>query len=105
MLQGGVVVEEVGAMKRKVILSVLAGFLLAVAPGLAAAPFGWFGGVLGAVDNGGSGIIPVAGWALDDSGVQNVDILVDGAIVGRAGFGMARQGVAPRYPGVSGSAV
>lgn len=85
-------------MKRKVILSVLAGVLLSVAPTLAAAPFGWFGGVLGAVDNGGSAIIPVAGWALDDNGVQSVDILVDGAVVGRAVYGMAWEGVSARYP-------
>ena len=32
--------------------------------------------------NGGSGIIPVAGWALDDNGVQNVDIMVDGIVAG-----------------------
>jgi hypothetical protein len=92
-------------MKRKVILSVLAGFLLAVAPTLAAAPFGWFGGVLGAVDNGGSGIIPVAGWALDDNGVQSVDILVDGAVVGRAVYGMAWEGVSARYPSFPDSAL
>jgi hypothetical protein len=92
-------------MKRKVILSVLAGVVLAVAPALAAAPFGWFGGVLGAVDNGGSGIIPVAGWALDDNGVQSVDILVDGAIVGRAVYGMSWEGVAARYPNFPDSAL
>jgi hypothetical protein len=92
-------------MKRKVILSVLAGIVLAVAPALAAAPFGWFGGVLGAVDNGGSGIIPVAGWALDDNGVQSVDILVDGSIVGRAVYGMSWQGVAARYPNFPDSAL
>jgi Bacterial Ig domain len=92
-------------MKRKAILSVLAGVLLSVAPALAAAPFGWFGGVLGAVDNGGSGIIPVAGWALDDNGIQSVDILVDGAIVGRAFYGMAWQGVAARYPNFPDSAL
>jgi len=86
-------------MKRKVFLSVLAGVLLSVAPTLAAAPFGWFGGVLGAVDNGGSAIIPVAGWALDDGGVQSVDILVDGTVVGRAVYGMAWEGVSARYPG------
>ncbi|HEV7787078.1 MAG TPA: hypothetical protein VGQ28_17170, partial [Thermoanaerobaculia bacterium] len=69
-----------------------------VAPTLAAAPFGWFGGVLGAVDNGGSAVIPVAGWALDDNGVQSVDILVDGAVVGRAFYGMSWEGVSARYP-------
>lgn len=92
-------------MKRKVILSVLAGILLSVAPTLAAAPFGWFGGILGAVDNGGSGVIPVAGWALDDNGVQSVDILVDGAVVGRAFYGMSWEGVAARYPGLPDSAL
>jgi len=89
-------------MKRNVILCVLAAALLA-APAIAAPPFGWFGGVLdgtnGVGANGGSGIIPVAGWALDDNGIQNVDILVDGTIVGRAFYGMSWPGVLARYPG------
>ncbi|MEA2599066.1 MAG: hypothetical protein QOF89_58 [Acidobacteriota bacterium] len=89
-------------MKRNVILSVLAVALLA-APAVAAPPFGWFGGVLdgtnGVGANGGSGIIPVAGWALDDNGIQNVDILVDGTVVGRAFYGMSWPGVLARYPG------
>lgn len=84
-------------MKRNVILSVLAAVLLA-APAVAAPPFGWFGGVLDGA-NGGSGIIPVAGWALDDNGIQNVDIIVDGTFVGRAFFGMSWPGVLARYPG------
>jgi len=92
-------------MKRNVILFVLALAVLAAAPAFAAAPFGWFGGVLGAVDNAGSGVIPVAGWALDDNGVQNVDILVDGAVVGRAFYGMAWEGVAARYPNFPDSAL
>ncbi|MFY9819732.1 MAG: hypothetical protein WAM82_00010 [Thermoanaerobaculia bacterium] len=92
-------------MKRKVILSVLGGALLSLVPAFAAAPFGWFGGVLGAVDNGGSGIIPLAGWALDDNGVQSVDIIVDGSVVGRAFYGMAWEGVAARYPNFPDSAL
>ena len=92
-------------MKRKVFLSVLAGVLLSVAPTLAAAPFGWFGGILGAVDNGGSAVIPVAGWALDDNGVQSVDILVDGSLVGRAFYGMSWEGVSARYPNFPDSAL
>jgi hypothetical protein len=89
-------------MKRNVILSVLAAVLLA-APAVAAPPFGWFGGVLdgtnGVGANGGSGVIPIAGWALDDNGIQNVDILVDGSIVGRSFYGMSWPGVLARYPG------
>ena len=92
-------------MKRNVILLVLVLAVLAVAPAFAAAPFGWFGGILGAVDNAGTGVIPVAGWALDDNGVQNVDILVDGNVVGRAVYGMAWEGVAARYPNFPDSAL
>ncbi len=84
-------------MKRNVILGVLAVVLLAV-PAVAAPPFGWFGGVLDGA-NGGSGVIPIAGWALDDNGIQNVDIIVDGTFVGRAFFGMSWPGVLARYPG------
>ncbi|HEX3557034.1 MAG TPA: hypothetical protein VIA62_27740 [Thermoanaerobaculia bacterium] len=92
-------------MKRNVILFVLVLAALAAAPALAAPPFGWFGGILGAVDTAGSGVIPVAGWALDDNGVQNVDILVDGNVVGRAVYGMAWEGVAARYPNFPDSAL
>ncbi len=92
-------------MKRNVMLFVLVLAVLAAAPAFAAAPFGWFGGILGAVDNAGSGVIPVAGWALDDNGVQNVDILVDGNVVGRAVYGMAWEGVAARYPNFPDSAL
>ncbi|HEX4964960.1 MAG TPA: hypothetical protein VF173_29385 [Thermoanaerobaculia bacterium] len=97
-------------MKRNVILLGLAWGMAAMAtiaavPAFAAAPFGWFGGILGAVNNAGSGVIPVAGWALDDNGVQNVDILVDGNVVGRAVYGMAWEGVAARYPNFPDSAL
>ena len=84
-------------MKRNVILSVLAAVLLA-APAVAAPPFGWFGGVLDGA-NGGSGLVPIAGWALDDNGIKDVDILVDGAFVGRSFYGMSWPGVLARYPG------
>ncbi len=47
----------------------------------------------------------MAGWALDDNGVQSVDILVDGIIVGRAFYGMSWEGVAARYPNFPDSAL
>lgn len=88
-------------MKRNVLLSALLSaigvVLLASAPALAAPPFGSFGGIVGG-GNAGSGIIPLHGWALDDNGVQAVDILVDGAVAGRAQYQRARAGVTARFP-------
>lgn len=86
-------------MKRNVILlSVLALAMLAAAPAAAAPPFGSFGGIVTG-GNSGAGVLPLHGWALDDNGIQAVDILVDGVVVGRANYGRARAGVAARYPG------
>lgn len=92
-------------MKRNVILScVLAMALSAAVPASAAAPFGSFGGIVGG-GNSGAGVLPLHGWALDDNGIQAVDILVDGLVVGRANYGRARAGVAARYPGFPDSAL
>lgn len=92
-------------MKRNVILlSVLAVALLAAAPAAAAPPFGSFGGIVGG-GNSGAGVLPLHGWALDDNGIQAVDILVDGIVVGRANYGRARAGVAARFPGLPDSAL
>src|SRR5436853_6606403 len=88
------------SMKRNVILGTIAVALLALlpAPARAAAPFGSFGGKVGG-GNGASGRLSLQGWALDDSGIAAVDILVDGIVVGRAQYGRARPQVAAQHPG------
>lgn len=85
-------------MKRNVILSAVTAALLAAVPVWAAPPFGSFGGIVGG-GNAGAGLLPLHGWALDDNGVQAVDILVDGVLAGRASYGRARAGVTARFPG------
>lgn len=85
-------------MKRSVILATAALAILAAAPGMAAVPFGSFGGKVGG-GNSGAGILPLHGWALDDDGVQAVDILVDGIVAGRASYGRSRPGVTFLFPG------
>jgi hypothetical protein len=90
-------------MKRNVILSVVAAVLLASVPAWAAPPFGSFGGIVGG-GNAGAGVIPLHGWALDDNGVQAVDILVDDLLAGRASYGRARAGVTAKFPGFPDSA-
>lgn len=49
--------------------------------------------------NAASGVIPLEGWALDDDGVDSVDILVDGIVAGRALYGGSRPDVAIVHPG------
>ncbi len=68
------------------------------APAFAASPFGFLDGKAGG-GNGGTGVIPITGWALDDDGVRAVDIFVDGVIAGRAGYGRNRPGVTRMFPG------
>jgi len=91
-------------MKRNVILSVVAAVLLASVPAWAAPPFGSFGGIVGG-GNAGAGAIPLFGWALDDNGIQAVDILVDGVLAGRTTYGRARAGVTAQFPGYPNSAL
>lgn len=86
-------------MKRNVILCAVAALLLASVPAWPAQPFGSFGGIVGG-GNAGAGVIPLFGWALDDDGVQAVDILVDGFVAGRAFYGRARAGVTAKFPGL-----
>jgi len=45
-----------------------------------------------------SGVFPVTGWALDDSGIRFVEILVDGLSVGNAVTGVHRPDIAHIYP-------
>jgi hypothetical protein len=90
-------------MKRNVILSVFVVMVLVSVPVLAAPPFGSFGGTVGG-GNSGAGLLPLHGWALDDDGVQAVDILVDGLLAGRAQYGRARAGVTAQFPGLPNSA-
>lgn len=93
-------------MRRKAFLTMAALALLVTggATGAwAAAPFGWFGG-LARPGNAGNGVVAVQGWALADSGVFAVDIVVDGAIIGRANYGRSRPGVSKLHPGLPDSA-
>ena len=84
-------------MKRNAIL-VLVVALAISAPAWAANPFGQFGGKVGG-GNSGAGLLPLYGWALDDDGIEAVDIMVDGVVDGRANYGRARPQVARQYPG------
>ena len=70
-------------MRRKILLTTIGAVLLAALPAAAAPPFGSFGGIVGG-GNAGAGVIPLFGWALDDNGVDSVDVFVDGVIAGRA---------------------
>jgi N-acetylmuramoyl-L-alanine amidase len=91
-------------MKRQLFTAVLFGVALCVAGAASAAsPFGSLGGQVGG-GNGGAGVIPIHGWALDDNAVAAVDILVDGRVAGRAQYGRSRPGVAVDFPGYPDSA-
>jgi len=84
-------------MKRSVTLTIMT-VLLASVPAWAAPPFGSFGGQVGG-GNAGANLMPLTGWALDDNGVNAVDILVDGVVVGRANYHRNRPEIAKKYPG------
>ena len=90
-------------MKRNVIL-VLAVALSISAPAWAAKPFGQFGGKVGG-GNAGAGMLPLFGWALDDNGIEGIDILVDGVVDGRANYGRSRPKVTEKFPGYPDSAL
>ncbi len=82
------------------------GFVLcavASAPSLAATPFGNFEG-LPRGQNAGSGMMPLTGWALDDDGIERVEIFVDGFVVGIADTLHNRPDVQNLYPGYPDSA-
>lgn len=84
-------------MKRNVIATVIAAVVLAAVPASAQLPFGSFGGKVGG-GNSGAGLLPLHGWALDNDGIEAVDVLVDGLVAGRAAYGRERAGVTARFP-------
>lgn len=86
-------------MRRNVILAACSLALLSSVSAWAATPFGSFGGKVGG-GNSGAGLLPLHGWALDDNGIQSVDVLVDGLVAGRANYQRARAGVTQRFPGL-----
>lgn len=45
----------------------------------------------------------VVGWAVADSGVDRVDVLIDGQIVGRAHYGILRPDIAAAFPNIGAS--
>ena len=93
-------------MRRKAFLASVAFALLAsygAAGAWAKAPFGFFNG-LASGGNSGNGVVGVQGWALADTGVFAVDIVVDGVIVGRTNYGRSRPTVAKEFPGFPDSA-
>lgn len=81
-----------------VTIAAVAACTLGAAPAFAARPFGHLDGKAGG-GNGGTGVIPITGWALDDDGVRAVDVFVDGVIAGRATYGRNRPGVTRMFPG------
>jgi hypothetical protein len=92
-------------MKRNVlaVLVVTVAALLEPVAASAAPPFGFFNGKAGG-GNSGNGVFPVTGWALADSGVAAVDIVVDGGIIGRAHYGRTRPRVTAQFPNFPDSA-
>jgi hypothetical protein len=45
-----------------------------------------------------NGVFPVTGWALDDTGIRFIEIIVDGVSVGNAVNGIHRPDILHRYP-------
>jgi N-acetylmuramoyl-L-alanine amidase len=72
--------------------------LAAAVPASAAVPFGVFEG-LPVGQNAGAGILPLTGWALDDDGIERVEIFVDGVVVGIADIHQNRPDVQLVFPG------
>ena len=50
-----------------------------------------------------SGTIEVAGWALDDNGIDRVEIYLDGNYIAEAFYGTPREDVDHDYPGQAGA--
>lgn len=86
-------------MKRHVTIATLfACAALSASSLFAAAPFGQVQGLQNGY-NGGTGNIPLIGWALDDDGIARVDVTVDNLVVGQAVYGGGRPKVTKKYPG------
>lgn len=45
-----------------------------------------------------NGVFPITGWALDDSHIVDVEVMVDGLVVGRAVTGVHRPDIDHRFP-------
>ncbi len=93
-------------MRRKAFLTLMVLSLLAsgaTGAWAAAAPFGSFDGFARG-GNAANGVTAVQGWALAETGVFAVDIVVDGAIIGRANYGRSRPAVTKLHPGLPDSA-
>jgi N-acetylmuramoyl-L-alanine amidase len=93
-------------MRRKAFLTmVVLSLMVSGATGAwaAAAPFGSFDGFARG-GNAANGVTAVQGWALAQTGVFAVDIVVDGVIVGRANYGRSRPRVTKLFPGLPDSA-
>ena len=84
-------------MRRNFMWAVIVQAVIA-APVWAAAPFGFFDGIARG-GNSGQGLLQVVGWALDDDGVERVEVYVDEVIAGPGRYGRHRPGVAVLYPG------
>ncbi len=87
-------------MRRK--LCFLLGLTLSFAglPAFAAAPFGFVEGIHGGQNqNAGGGVLPITGWALDDDGVERVELYVDGVPAGLTDYGRNRPDVELVFPG------
>jgi hypothetical protein len=93
-------------MRRTAFLTMVALSLLASGAAgawAAAAPFGSFDGFARG-GNAANGVTAVQGWALAETGVFAVDIVVDGDIIGRANYGRSRPTVTKLHPGLPDSA-
>jgi hypothetical protein len=94
-------------MRHKAFVTMLALSLLAASGATGAwaatAPFGRFDGIARG-GNAANGVVGVQGWALAQTGVYAVDIVVDGVIIGRSSYGRSRPGVTKLFPGFPDSA-
>jgi hypothetical protein len=45
-----------------------------------------------------SGVFPVTGWALDEGSIEDIEVMIDGLVVGHAVTGIHRPDVAHRFP-------
>ena len=93
-------------MRSRIVLAAAAVLLLSTElPAAAAVPFGGLEAkVQPMAGNATYGLMHGTGWALDDSGVREVLILVDGVPQVKAIYGFRRPGVTRRYPGFPNSA-